>query len=271
MDFVNLEGAEVGFQSTYDANTPAWIDGKMSDTEVAMANARLPGDWMWLSSGSGWDIFLNNQLAIESNGFFDAFLEGMELGIIYQDASDSFLDSERYPGAGPRIGITGTGLPSIAMKLMAALKDVPFEDIASFNDLHKALIALDDKGKLRKVDKIIQQVFLKMKAEGKYTTKEQLAQAYIADNNRIGLSGISRTELNELIAYAFTQMDSFETFSLGKAIRDFRQHAAALNIDLTNIQYKPRDTTLYFPDSVGDGGPNDFSKAISFPPEYTIQ
>lgn len=265
-DFVGLDGAKFSIDALHSEDEVAVVDGKMSSIEYSMNRVRLPGDWLWLNSTVGWDVFIANNLPVVPGGLFDAFLEGMEMSVQYEDEKYSSRDFERFPGASPRIGVVGTGLPTILLKMMSALKDVPFEDLDTFNESVDVFIALHEKGKLKNVDKIIQEVLVKLRDNGKIPDNKALADAYIEDLAKIGFSGIERNDLNELARHAIMQVESFETFNLANILRDFRRRADQLNIDLSEVQYKPRDNTMYFPSSVGMNGPNHFSQELANAP-----
>lgn len=266
VDFVGLDGAKVAIDTEEFKNQVAVVDGKMSPLENSINKARLPGDWIWLKSTLGWDVFVANSLPVVPGGLFDSFLEGMEMSVEYEDEKYSYRDFERFPGASPRIGVMGSGLPIILLRMMSALKDVPFEDLDTFNESLDVLIALDDKGKLKNVDSIIQEVLVKLRDSGKIPDKQALADAYIADLAKIGFNGIARDDLNTLARHAIMQVKSFDTFSLGDIFRDFRKRANELNIDLSAVQYKPRDNTIYFPSTAGMQGPSQFNQALANAP-----
>lgn len=266
MDFAGLEGGRISFQSIADAGEYPVIDGSMSELEYAINERRLPGDWLWINSSMGWDLFLSNQLPVVPGGLFDNFLEGMELNLVYQDGS-SDVPGEKYVG-GPRIGVHGRGLPTIALKLMSALKDVPFDEINTFETMLEAFIELDEKGKLKKVDKIIRQVLLDLQEKGVITNQQQFADAYIRDVSKIGVKGITRADLNEISHAAIVAAGPLEDFSMGNIMRNIKTIAVEKGVDISKIQYAPRDNTMYFPDTVGLGGPEAFHQEVSSPPQY---
>lgn len=266
LDFAGLEGGRISFQSIADAGEYPVIDGTMSPLEYEINERRLPGDWLWINSSLGWDLFLSNQLPVVPGGLFDNFLEGMELNLVYQDGVTDLPDAE-YAG-GPRIGVHGKGLPTVALKLMSAMKDVPFDEINTFETMLDAFIELDDKGKLKKVDKIIRKVLADLKEQGIITSPQQFADAYIKDVSKIGVKGITRADLNEISHAAIVAIGPLEEFSIGAMMRNIQTIATERGVDISKIQYAPRDNTMYFPDTVGLGGPEAFHEEVSTPPEY---
>ena len=260
MRFSGLEGARVSFDSVSDEGY-ALVDGSMDTLEQRIAQKRLPGNWLWLSSGHGWDMFLSNSLPVVPGGLFDAFLEGMALSMVYQDTGEQ---------ASPFIGVEGKGLPVLALKLMSAIKDIKFEQLDTFNEALDLLIELDEQGKLDKANALIQQKLKALRETGMISDTQSLADAYVADMSLIGVSGITPEELNELSVYAIREYLSFDDVSIGKVLKGFKTRAAALNIDLSNVQYKPLDNTLYLPDTVGDAGPAAFFKEVSQPPHIVV-
>ena len=49
-------------------NIGSYVDGKMSDFEKRMASPRLPGDWLFMDSNQGWQMFFSNHLPVVENG-----------------------------------------------------------------------------------------------------------------------------------------------------------------------------------------------------------
>jgi len=108
IDMNGLEGGRVSAQAFKDENGEriyGIIDGKMDEAEHKAVSAGLPGDWTWIESGLGWDMFMSFQLPMEH-------LEGMRLRIYYLDDINDTNDFETFPGAGPKIGMVLNGLPN---------------------------------------------------------------------------------------------------------------------------------------------------------------
>ncbi len=107
-DMNGLEGGRVSAQTFLDEKGDriyGKIDGVMDEEETKAAGAGLPGDWTWIESGLGWDIFMSFQLPMEH-------LEGMSLSVYYNDDKNDTNDFETFPGAGPKIGMVLNGLPT---------------------------------------------------------------------------------------------------------------------------------------------------------------
>lgn len=106
-DMNGLQGGRVSAQSFLDADGKriyGKVDGKMDKEEADAVAARLPGDWTWIESGLGWDIFMSFNLPMDH-------LKGMNLEIYYLDDINATTSFETFPGAGPHIGMKLKGLP----------------------------------------------------------------------------------------------------------------------------------------------------------------
>lgn len=104
LDFVDLEGAKVTAESIYDTMGISVVDGIMTAEEVKANESDLPGEWVWMDSNQGWDIFMSIVLP-------EKMTNGMMTALIYEDDPNSVNDYEKYPGARPRIGLRTAGLP----------------------------------------------------------------------------------------------------------------------------------------------------------------
>lgn len=108
IDMNGLAGGRVSAQAFTDENGKrlyGLIDGKMDAEEQQAVDAGLPGDWTWIESGQGWDIFMTFQLPMEH-------LEGMTLRVFFNDDINDTTSFETFPGAGPKIGMVLNGLPN---------------------------------------------------------------------------------------------------------------------------------------------------------------
>lgn len=105
LDFVDVVGGEMSTAAMWDASKGVGVvDGVMTEIEVAANNMPLPGDWVWLDSKQGWNLFM--KLSVPRR-----MTEGMYTSVIYEDDPNSLKDYENYPGANPRFGIRTNGLP----------------------------------------------------------------------------------------------------------------------------------------------------------------
>jgi hypothetical protein len=270
MDFHNIDGAQVSFHSISDSPEIPTVDGKMSAIEHRVNDERLPGNWFWIESGHGWSIFLSNNWPIVENGLFDAFMEGMSFHMVYEDDITKTTDYERFPGGEPRVGIEGRGLPKIGLEMISALSEIPWEEVQSMKDMSNFLIAGSESGRLKNLNEIITKVLVSEREKGKITNSKELAEAFIADFDLVGLRGVDRNKLNQAFRTGISKIDKFEAFDIGTVVKDVQIASRALGIDGSLIHYAPRDNVLWFPDSMGDGGPDGFRVEVQNPPKYQI-
>lgn len=273
VDFHNLEGARVTFQSVYDdANATGVVDGKMSEFETRMTRTRLPGDWLYMDSNQGWDLFFSNHMPVVENGLFDAFLDGMELFMLYEDDAEDVRDYERFPGARPRIGVTSSGLPRTAIKLMGNIPKMNYSKFATLGDAIVALADPANRGKFDNYNTIVAEVLTRLKESGRITTVEQLADAFIADLNRMRFTGLPRDEFNALIRDALIATTKDPAFiDHGATLEKMIELSKQRGLDITQLRYATMDNTLWFPDWVGPGGPEDFHWQTVNPPGFTVR
>ncbi len=272
IDFNNLTGAKFSNQAMHSDNFAyAIVDGKMGPFEKEINKRRLPGDWLWMDSNRSWELFISNHLPVVHEGLFDAFLEGMTITLQIEDNPKSNIKYERYPGANPRFGVTIEGLPTVLLNLMSATKDVPMDQNTTFSNWIDIMIHLDKEGKLEKLDNIVQDVLIDLKKKGKIKSNTELADAFIADFERIGFTGVDRKTINKLIRLSTQHIKSFDTFSSGKMLVDFKHYAKEMNVNLNDLHSKPMDNTIFFIDSVGENGPQEFFEEASNPPIINIQ
>ncbi|PCJ18844.1 MAG: hypothetical protein COB04_06735 [Gammaproteobacteria bacterium] len=110
LDFVDVIGGEMSTASMWAENESVGVvDGIMTDVEIAANEIPLPGDWVWLDSKQGWNLFM--KLSVPP-----AMTEGMSTSVVYEDDPNSLRDYENYPGANPRFGIRTNGLPDAIEK-----------------------------------------------------------------------------------------------------------------------------------------------------------
>lgn len=107
LDMHSLNGGRVSAASFVDDKGKlkyGIIDGKMDAVELDANKVKVPGDWIWMNSGLGWDVFM-------ALSFPEENLEGMETSIYYLDDKTHLSSHETFPGAEPRIGMRIIGLP----------------------------------------------------------------------------------------------------------------------------------------------------------------
>lgn len=273
VDFQNLLGARVTFDSVYEsAEDMGYVDGNMSAFEKRMASTRLPGDWLFMDSNQGWQMFFSNHLPVVENGLFDAFLDGMRMNMVYEDDYESETDWERYPGAAPRLGFSSTGLPHDAIELMNAVPKLKYRDMNSLGEAILALADAENEGKFADYDRVVAGVLKRHAGSGRFDSVEKLANAFIADLNRMRFTGLAREKLNALLRDAMNDAIEDPAFvPHGKVLQAMVRLAGERGIDLRELRYATMDNTLWFPDWIGEGGPHDFHWQTVNPPRATVR
>lgn len=272
-DFDNLEGARVTFQAVYEnEESTGRVDGKMSDFEQRMNSTRLPGDWLYMDSNQGWDLFFSNHMPVVENGLFDAFLEGVRLNILYHDDAEDVRDYERFAGAHPRIGFESAGLPRTAINMMGSIPRLDYSRMGSLGEALLEMAKPENRSKFRKYDEIVSGVLQRLKEEGRLTSVEQLADMLIRDLNRMRFTGWSRDDFNAVMREAVTSTTSDPGFiDHAAVVVAIVSLAKERGLDVTRLRYATMDNTLWFPDWVGPGGPEDFHWETMHPPGYVVR
>ncbi|MZR63972.1 hypothetical protein [Alcanivorax sp. DP30] len=272
IDFHNLDGARVTFQSVYGRQEYGLVDGEMSLFENTMNATRLPGDWLHMDSNQGWEMFFSNHMPVVPNGLFDAFLNGVNMNMFYEDDADSLTDYERFPGATPRLGFQSSGLPRTVINLMGA---IPKLDYANMNSLGEAIVALaeaENDGAFKKYDAVVSERLAELNAQGRFTTVESLADAFIADLDRMNFSGIPRDTFNRLVHQAIIDTTTRpDQLHHGKVLQRMIALAEEQDLDISRLRYATMDNTLWFPAWVGEGGASDFHWQVSHAPSASLK
>lgn len=268
IDFHNLDGARITYDSVYEEDQYGTVDGKMSDFEHTLGATRLPGDWLHMDSNQGWEMFFSNHMPVVPNGLFDAFLNGVTMNMFYEDNTASTTRYERYPGATPRLGFQSEGMPRTVIDLLGAIPKLDYADMDSLGEAIVALAKAEEDGAFEKYDEVVNQRLKELNAEGRFTTVQALADAFLADLNRMNFSGIARDDFNSLLRQAM--MDTIrETDQVrhGKVLQRMVELADERGIDITRLRYATMDNTLWFPAWVGEGGAADFHWQVSHAPK----
>jgi hypothetical protein len=264
VDFHQLDGANVTFDSVYRPETRGDVDGWMTDFEVGMNYARMPGDWLHLDSQRGWQMFFVNGMPMVEGGLFDQFMEGSELGMVYRDDRELQSRSMRYTGTLPRLGFRLNGMPEPAMDLLAASPKMP----RSVTTLGEAIIWLsEDPDRLKRYDEAANRMLAQLKARGMISSAEQLAEAFITDMSRMQFSGLPREQLNNLITDAIkTTVTDVGQVRHGEILATMVKLAGQRGIALDQLRHAHINMALWFPDATGSAGPQGFFREISAPP-----
>ena len=275
VDFHNLNGARVTYDSVFDSDEDRGVvDGKMSPFEERLASTRLPGDWLHMDSNLGWEMFFANHMPVVEGGLFDSFLDGMTLSMLYRDDTAATLPHERFPGATPRFGFSSSGLPRYVINLLGAMPKLDFSNV---DTLGQAIIILADseaegKSKLEKYDAVANEVLARLRDSGKITSAAQLADAFIADMDRMRFTGLPRETFNRLLRDAIIEtVKDPGNVRHGQVLARMVSLARERDVDLAALRYGSMDNTLWLPDWVGEGGPKDFYWQAKHPPTHVVR
>lgn len=271
IDFADMEGAEVRWQAYEDSPERAVVDGVMSPVENMMNNTRLPGDWLWMDSKRGWQFFFSNNFSVEPDGLMQAFLEGMTIKMVYEDDPTATRKGERIPGAGPRFGVSTSGMPHIVTSLLTTFRGIDLSKLKGVEDLMDQMIALDEKGKLDRLNQNINLIHQRLIREGKLETLEDVARLQVKDIERLGFRPDDKKKLAKLAHRAILEGGNLEDYRLGKVLKVMKRVAQEEGFDFEKLQYAMLDNTLWFPDQVGPGGPAAFDREVRNPPVATVQ
>lgn len=270
IDFHNLEGARVTYDSVYGQGRYGTVDGEMNDFEHTLSATRLPGDWLHMDSNQGWEMFFSNHMPVVPDGLFDAFLNGVTMNMFYEDDTASTTKYERYPGATPRLGFQSEGMPRTVIDLLGAIPKLDYLEMESLGEAIVALAKAEEDGAFDKYDEVVNERLKALNQEGRFTTVASLIDAFVADLDRMNFSGIARSEFNSLLRQAMKDTITDVTrVRHGKVLQRMIELADARDIDITRLRYATMDNTLWFPAWVGEGGASDFHWQVSHAPQAT--
>lgn len=270
IDFAGMDGAEVRWQTHEELPERAIVDGSMSPIENMMNNTRLPGDWLWMDSKRGWQFFFSNNFSVEPDGLMQAFLEGMTIRMIYEDDPTATRKGERIPGAGPRFGISTSGMPHIVTSLLTTFRGIDLSKLSGIEDLMDQMIVLEEKGKLDRLNQNINLIHHRLRREGKLESLEDIARLQVRDIERLGFRPDDKKKLARLAYRAILEGGDLEDYRLGDVLNAMKRIAREEGFDFEKLQYAMLDNTLWFPDQVGPDGPAAFDREVRNPPVATI-
>ena len=270
IDFHNLDGARITYDSVYGKGQYGIVDGEMNDFEHTLGATRLPGDWLHMDSNQGWEMFFSNHMPVVPDGLFDAFLNGMSMNMFYEDDKASTTKYERHPGATPRLGFESEGMPRTVIDLLGAIPKLDYLDMDSLGEAILALADAEEDGAFDKYDEVVNQRLRELKKQGRFPSVANLADAFLADLNRMNFSGIARDDFNSLMRQAILDTTKqVDQVRHGKVLQRMVQLAKERNIDIAGLRYATMDNTLWFPAWVGEGGAADFHWQGSHAPSAT--
>ena len=268
VDFHQLEGARATFASVYRADQRARVDGWMDDFEVGMNYARMPGDWLHLDSGRGWQMFFINGMPLVEGGLFDQFMAGTDLAMVYGDDRERQSKTMRYQGTLPRLGFRLSGLPAPAIELLAASPKLP----GKVSGLGEAIHWLaEDPERLSRYDKAANRMLSQLKDNGMVPDGKRLAELFIADMGRMHFSGLPRAQLDQLIRDAIEQtVTDVGQVRHGEILARMVTLAKARQIPLQHLRHAHINMALWFPDALGAGGPTGFHQEVVTAPRARV-
>ncbi len=270
IDFADMHGAEVRWHTVDSWPEKAIVDGQMSSIENAMDTARFPGDWLWMDSKRGWQFFFSNNFAFEDDGMIQAFLEGMTVDMVYEDDPNATREGERIPGAGPRFGVRTSGLPLLATSLLTTLRGIDLSKLKGFEDLIDQMIVLENKGKLERLNKHINLIQQRLIQAGRLNSLEELAELLAKDIDRMGFKPDDKAKLVRIVRRSVLEGGNLHEYRLGHVLKAAKRIAPEEGFDLNNLQFALLDNSIWFPDTVGAGGPAAFDREVRNPPTATL-
>ena len=106
---------------------------------------------------------------------------------------------------------------------------------------------LEKHGKLDELNRIVSRELKVLKRNGRVVSNHELVSAFIKDLDRVGLKGLDRKQLNELVISTALTIPDFTQFNVAEILLQFRAEAKKSHVDLQSLQYAPRDNTLWMP------------------------
>src|SRR5690606_36586349 len=110
----------------------------------------------------------------------------------------------------------------IMLEMLSALSEIPWGEVQSMDDMSSFLISKSEEGKLKKLNEIIREVLIREREKGKIKDSQELAEAFIADFDLVGLRGVDRSKLNQAFRTGITKLGKFEEFERGKVVKDVK-------------------------------------------------
>lgn len=273
VDFHNLTGARVTYQSLYKApDYPMGVvDGVMSPFEEKLNQVRMPGDWLLMDSGRGWQMFFHNRIPLTQDGLFDHFLRGAAVKMIYNDDRDHANRQQQHKGNLPRLGFESSGMPEPVRELLAASPRIP-RGAGSLGDAIYYLADDEKNQRMQHYDLAANKVLQQLKEDGIITTADEFADAFIRDMGRMHYTGIPRENLGDLLRDAIRDtVEEIGKVRHGQILARMIELANERDIDLRNLRHATMNNALWFPPSMGDGGPAGFYEEVSNPPRADIR
>jgi hypothetical protein len=270
INFRNLDGARLTFDTVYDHKQLGFVDGKMDAFEKRMDSTRLAGNWLFLDSNQGWQMFFSNHIPVVPDGLANDFLNGVDMHMVYEDTKVPAADG-KTDGTSLTLGFTAAGLPHTAIDMLAALPNLDFKHMHRLGEVIMAMSDAAKKGKLRELDSIINTRMGQLMQAGTITSTAQMADAFIRDLNRLHFIGIDRDVLDKLIRDSL--LDTVKVpnqIDNNLVLEKMLALAKERGINLLDLRYAAMNNAFWFPDWVGEGGPTDFAWQVNNPPTSKI-
>ncbi len=273
VDFNNLIGSKVTYQSLYKApDFPMGVvDGTMSPFEEKLNQVRMPGEWLLLDSGRGWQMFFHNRIPLTENGLFDHFLQGAAVKMVYNDDRDHTNRQQQHKGNLPRLGFESSGMPEPVRALLAASPRIP-RGVRTLGDAIYHLADSEKHQRMQHYDHAAGTVLSQLKEDGIITTPDEFAEAFIQDMGRMHYTGIPREHLGDLLRDAIRDtVEDVGEVRHGQILARMIALADERGIDLRNLRHATMNNALWFPPSMGKEGPIGFYEEVSNPPSVDIK
>lgn len=268
--FKPVPGARVALETTFQKQQFTHANGKMDEHEKQMNRTRLIGDWGFLDSNRGWEVFFDNHIPLEPGGLFARFTKGMTLHATYEDSYYRTPDGKRQPVI--KIGFAGQGLPHVATQLLDEVPDLDFDKIDSIGKLLFALKAAGDKGELDDISDTLNARLHELVKFGYLKSVPQLADLLLEDLKPFSFLGVDRQAFNKLIRdtiiTTFKQPDQVD---VAAGFDTFIRLAKKRGIDLHHLHYAFLYNPIWMVHWVGKGGPAGFAKQVKNPPTFTVK
>ena len=204
---------------------------------------RLPGNWFFMQMNSPHhysNLFFNNTLPPAKEGLISKLLTGSQF-----DFSIKQIEQQHHLFYG-----AFTGFPKEAYALNKAIESLKLSEARNLQEIFSKILDQADHSSIKKIDQIFEGT---RQSAGVATLQHQI----MADLNRIGLQGVARNQLPQLLKNLPNN-----SFSIVEIIEAIQNNAHINQIDLTKIFYQPLENTLWLIPSAYPFEPNQLSSQL---------
>lgn len=272
ISFNQLNGARTTFANLYHKRRMGRVDGQMKRFEKRINQTRLLGNWLFMDSNQGWQMFFSNHIPVVPGGMAEQMIKDVKMHLIYQDRPLK-NDSDTAKTAPNRltIGFHASGLPRVLVDMLAAVPSLDFEEM---DTLGEALIAIGQSGKDGELDElngIINAYMTQLMASGDVTSVAQLADMVIKDISRLKLIGLPQDSMDDLIRSTLQNTTKQPNqIRVGVILQEIARLAQERGFAFRDLRYAVMNNSFWMPDWVGEGGPDDFAWQINHPPQTEL-